>query len=300
MMQPATYLARVAVLAAALPVGGGAVGEPIGLQDGSASPEHNDGEISMQEEFDEAIGNVFPMTPEMVRRFRRIHGENEVAARDVPFPEPLVDAVFLELAPGERPAELRVAPGIASAIGFFDASGRPWPIRQFVIGNGDGFKVMQLGEGSLSVSPMVRVGWTNLIVALLDEPVPAVLRVVIDRNQAHFSRSVRILKPGPNPPAVGAGTGSRLPVAGTREMMAVLSGLDLPEGAKEVAVSGADATAWLVGEDLYLRSRHPLLSPAWTGALSGPDRILAYRLKPVSGLLLSVDGRIVLAEVTLP
>lgn len=299
-MQAATHLARLAVLAAALSAGGVASGEPIDRQRGSASPERNDGQQSMHGEFDEAIGNVFPMTPDMVRRFRRIHEENEVAARDLPFPEPLVDAVFVELTPGERPAELRVAPGIASAIGFFDASGRPWPIRQFVIGNGDEFKVIQLGKGSLSVSPLERVGWTNLIVALLDEPVPVVLRVVIDRNQAHFSRSVRILKPGPNPPAIGAGTGPQLPVAGSRELMAVLSGLDLPEGAREVGVSGADAKAWLVGGDLYLRSSHPLLSPSWTGALAGPDRVRAYRLKPVSSLLLSVDGRIVLAEVTLP
>ena len=278
-MQAAAILGRVAVLVAALSVGGVASGKPIGRQDGSEPPKRNAGQHSMHEEFDEAIGNVFPMTPDMVRRFRRIHDENEVAARDVPIPVP---------------------PGMASAIGFFDASGRPWPIRQFVIGNGDEFKVIQLGEGSLSVSPLERVGWTNLIVALLDEPVPVVLRVVIDRNQAHFSRSVRILKPGPNTPAVAAGTGSQLPAAGSREIMAVLSGLDLPEGTKEVAVSGADATAWLVGEDLYLRTRHPLLSPAWTGALAGPDSIRAYRLKPVSSLLLSVDGRIVLARVTLP
>lgn len=299
-MHAAADLGRVAVLAAALSTGGIVSGEPVGRQDKSAPPESNDGQHSMHEEFDEAIGNVFPMTPDMVRRFRRIHDGNEVAAREVPFPEPLVDAVFVELAPGERPTELRVAPGIASAIGFFDASGRPWPIRQFVIGNGDGFKVIQLGEGSLSVSPLERVGWTNLIVALLDEPVPVVLRVVIDRGRAHFSRSVRILKPGPNPPTVAAGTGSQLTGAGNREMMAVLSGLDLPEGAEEVAVTGADATAWLVGEDLYLRTGHPLLSPAWTGALAGPDRVRAYRLKPVSSLLLSVDGRIVLAEVALP
>ena len=299
MIQGAT-LARVAVLAAALQAGVAASGEPVNRNGASESPQRGDGQRPMQEEFDEAIGNVFPMTPDMVRRFRRIHEENERAAREVHFPEPLVDAVFVELSPGERPAELRVAPGMASAVGFFDASGRPWPIRQFVIGNGDEFSVIQLGEGSLSVSPLVKVGWTNLIVALLDEPVPVVLRIVIDRSQAHFSRSVRILKPGPNTPTTGAETGTALPGAGGREMMAVLSGLDLPAGAKEVAVSGADATAWLVGGNLYLRSRHPLLSPAWTGALTGPDGVRAYRLKPVSGLLLSVDGRIVLAEVALP
>ena len=253
-------------------------------------------------EFSEAIGSVFPMTPELVRQYRQIHEENERAIRETPFPEPLVDAILLTLEPGEHPAELRVAPGIASVIGFFDASGRPWPIRQFVIGNGDEFNVIQMGEksGALAVSPLERVGWTNLVVALQGEPVPVVLRIVIDHDQAHFRRSVRILKHGPLSDGIAKVTHPELPRAGDRDLLAALSGVDLPAGAVAVPVSGVNARAWLAGEDLYLRSAHALLSPAWTSSLAGPGGLRAYRVDPVSSLLFSVDGRIVRADLALP
>ncbi|MCE2523679.1 MAG: hypothetical protein J4F49_10770, partial [Rhodobacteraceae bacterium] len=91
-----------------------------------------------------------------------------------------------------------------------------------------------------------------------------------------------------------------LPIAGSRDMLAVLSGIDLPASAEKVPVVGMEAMAWLVDGDLYLRSEHPLLSPAWTGSLAGPDGLRAYRLKPVSNLLFSVDGRIVRVGLTLP
>ena len=253
-------------------------------------------------EFSEAIGSVFPMTPELVRQYRQIHEENERAIREAPFPEPLVDAILLTLEPGEQPAELRVVPGIASVIGFSDASGHPWPVRQFVIGNGDEFKVIQMGgkSGVLAVSPLERVGWTNLVVALQDEPVPVVLRIVIDRDQAHFRQSVRILKHGPLSDGIAKVTHPELPRAGDRELLAALSGVDLSAGAVAVPVSGVNARAWLVGEHLYIRSAHALLSPAWTSSLAGPGGLRAYRVDPVSSLLFSVDGRIVHAGLALP
>ena len=293
-------LACAATLAAFVPSGSAIAEEPVGRIDGSRAWDLNADPSAKMEAFNEAIGSVFPMTPDLVRQYRRIHEENERAAKENPYPEPLVDAVLVALEPGEQPAEIRVAPGIASAISFFDASGRPWPIRQFVIGNSEEFRVIQLSEGSLSISPLERIGWTNLIIALLDEPVPVVLRIVIDRGQVHFLRSVQIMKTGPNSPAIEAELHQELPIAGSRDMLAVLSGIDLPASAEKVPVVGMEAMAWLVDGDLYLRSEHPLLSPAWTGSLAGPGGLRAYRLKPVSNLLFSVDGRIVRVGLTLP
>ena len=293
-------LACAATLAAFAPSGSAIAEEPVGRIDGSRVWDLNADPSAKMEAFNEAIGSVFPMTPDLVRQYRRIHEENERAAKENPYPEPLVDAILVALEPGEQPAEIRVAPGIASAISFFDASGRPWPIRQFVIGNSEEFRVIQLSEGSLSISPLERIGWTNLIIALLDEPVPVVLRIVIDRGQAHFLRSVQIMKTGPNSPAIEAELHQELPIAGSRDMLAVLSGIDLPASAEKVPVVGMEAMAWLVDGDLYLRSEHPLLSPAWTRSLAGPGGLRAYRLKPVSNLLFSVDGRIVRVGLTLP
>ena len=257
---------------------------------------------SRQGAFDEAISTVFPMTPEMVRQYKSIHQQNEQAVREETAPLPMVDAVMVSLEPGEMPAELRLAPGIASAVGFFDAAGSPWPIRQFVIGNGDDYQVIQLGEGSgsLAIAPLVRVGWTNLIVALADEPTPVVLRIAVDREQAHFRRNVRILKLGPSSPLEAAQIVSELPRAGDKDMLAALAGLDLSAGAREVPIDGVDAQAWLVGDQLYVRSSHPLLSPAWKAMLAGPGGLRAYRLSPVSSLLFSVEGQVVLAGSVLP
>ena len=267
-----------------------------------SQPERQAAQPSQLKGFNEAIENVFPMTPEMVRRYRRIQDANEQAVKESRFPDPLIDAVLVSLEPGEKPAELRVAPGIASAISFFDAAGQPWPIRQYVIGNAEEFSVIQLGErsGSLAISPLSRVGWTNLVIALLDEPTPVVLRIAIDPSQAHFRKTVTVLKPGPLSPDSLPVEAAELPRAGDRSMLAALSGIDLPEGAVSVPVSGVDARAWILDQDLYLRTWHPLLSPAWTASLAGPDGLRAYRLAPMATLLFSVNGQVVRADLELP
>ena len=265
----------------------------------AGSPPASPGQL---EGFGDAVRDVFPMTPEMIRQFRRIHEENEEATMEEPFPEPVVDAVLVSLDPGAVPEGLRVAPGIASAIGFYDAAGSPWPVRQYVIGNRDDFRVIHLGENSnsLAISPVARVGWTNLVVVLADEPNPVVLRIVVDRRQAHFHRMVQIMKLGPNSDDLYTHTEGSLPKAGDRLMLAFLSGTELPPEARPVPVTGIEAEAWIMDGEIYLRARNPLLSPAWTASLSGPNNLKAYRLAPASSLLFSVDGRIAVASLELP
>ena len=265
----------------------------------AGSPPASPGQL---EGFGDAVRDVFPMTPEMVRQFRRIHEENEEATMEEPFPEPVVDAVLVSLDPGAVPEGLRVAPGIASAIGFYDAAGSPWPVRQYVIGNRDDFRVIHLGENSnsLAISPVARVGWTNLVVVLADEPNPVVLRIVIDRRQAHFHRMVQIMKLGPSSDGLYSHSADSLPKPGDSLMLAFLSGTDLPPEARPVPVTGIEAEAWIMDGEIYLRARDPLLSPAWTASLSGPNNLKAYRLAPASSLLFSVDGRIAVASLELP
>ena len=252
--------------------------------------------------FRSALESVFPMTPQMVRDYRRAFDANEDSTLRRPFPTAIDDAALVSLAPGEQPIELYVAPGLASVVGFHDAAGRPWPIRQFVLGNGTGFTVAQLGENSsaLAVSPLVRVGWTNLVVALAGEETPVVLKILTDSTQAHIRRSIQVMKLGPasdSEPGQPAGT---LPQPGDKQMIAALTGAGLPETAVRVPVTGVDAQAWKIGRNILVRSKNPLLSPGWTASLAGPGGIRAYRLNAVSTLLFSVNGNIVQAVVELP
>lgn len=251
--------------------------------------------------FNEALDSVFPMTPQMIRDYRGAFSDNEEATFDTPYPEAVDDAALITLEPGEEPTEISVAPGIASVVGFVDATGTPWPIRQYVLGNGEAFQVAQLGElsSTIAISPMVRVGWTNLVIALAGEESPVVIKVKIDKQRAHFRRSIQVLKLGPASES-GSTEPRQLPSAGDSQMIAALTGVGMGSGATPIPVNGVDGQAWTHNGQLYVRSRHTLLSPPWTSSLAGPGGIRAYRLGIRSTLLFSVDGRIVRATVELP
>lgn len=275
-------------------------------QDGTrALPSMSDGQQVSAEKidgFNTAIEEAFPMTPDMVRRYREIFDENQRALLERTQPDARVDAGFISLEPGETPPALTVAPGIASVIGFYDVTGQPWPISQYVIGSGDNFQVVQLGEGAnnIAVSPLTRVGWTNLVVVLKDQPKPVVMKVEISEKSAHFRHDVQIMASGPNATVNTAAAGDVVREAGSGVLLSALSGVDLPQGSKPLKVAGVDARAWKIGDTVFLRSRHALLSPSWLSSMSGPDGIRVYEIKPSSFALFSVDGTIVRADVTLP
>lgn len=256
------------------------------------------------EGFNQAVENAFPMTPEMILQYRRIFDEQQRAMLARPQPSAMVDAGFVALEPGETPGRLLLSPGIASVIGFYDATGQAWPIDQYVVGSGENFEVVALGEdsNSLVMTPLSRIGWSNLVVRLRDEPKPVVLHVEISEQSAHFRHDVQIARHGPNAEISMASASSQMTVseAGSRTLLSVLTRTDIPRGAVRVPVANVQAEAWLIGEHLYVRSRHALLSPSWTASLAGPDRIRVYELAPSAMLLFSVDGQVIRAVAELP
>ena len=254
------------------------------------------------EGFNSAVESAFPMTPGMVRRYRGIYEENERAMMETPEPVPIIDMDLVSLEPGGNVPVLNVSPGIVSVVGFHGATGKPWPVRQYVLGNGEDFQVIQLGENSnsLAISSLVRVGWTNLVVALAEEPTAVVLRINVDRERTHFRRSIQVMKPGPlSDPDLNPAS-SDLPRPGDGTLLSVLTGAGPAADAERIPVEGVQASAWIVADVLYVRTKLPLLSPRWEASLSGPEGIRAYRLQVSSVLLFSRNGKIVRAELKIP
>ena len=256
-----------------------------------------------EEGFNAALQSAFPMTPDMVRRYRQIHMDNERAVLDKPEPQQLDRMDRLSLLPGSGPAPLvSIAPGIVSVIGFYDASGSPWPIRQYVIGDGDNYQLERLGEyaNAIAISPLARVGWTNLVIDLEDASSPVVLRVTIDREQADYRRYIQIMQDGPHAARETVAGNEQTTPPDNGDLLAALSATGIPEDWIPVTVKGVSVAAWLAGDELFLRSAHALLSPQWLSSLTGPGRLRSYRLAANAVLLFSVDGRIVRAELDLP
>ena len=252
--------------------------------------------------FQGALEQAFPMTPEMVRKYRDVFADNDRAVREKVEPQSLSSSQLVSLEPGASPPVVQLSPGIATALGFYDASGMPWPVRQYVVGDGDGYQIIQLGENSntLAISPRRRVGWTNMIVALLEEPQPVVMRLQIADDQAHFRSDLHLTRLGPNSAASNAITTRPVPQAGDRELLAIASGTILPGNLTRLEVNGYPVEAWLSDGSVILRTRHPLLSPAWNDSITGSDGVRAYRLPLHSTLLLSVDESVVRSELELP
>jgi len=253
--------------------------------------------------FNSAIDKNFPMTPEMIKRYRAIKEANDRALNERPEPKGRVDAGFISLQPGETPPQITVSPGIASVIGFYDMTGQPWPIDQYILGDGANYQVVQVGKdaSSIAVTPLRDFGWTNIIVALKDEAKPVVMNIKVSNDQVQYRHDVQIMASGPNAqPNMSNTTDSTVNEAGEPMMLNVLSGVDLPKTAKPVPVEGVSARAWLIGKKLYIRSKNPMLSPSWTSSMSGPDGVRVYVIDPGPVALFSVNGTIVRADIVLP
>ena len=277
----------------------------------------NDGRQNSPEKvegFNSAVEQTFPMTPQMLRQYKAIFDEQQRVILERPQPEMVTDSGLLTLEPGEAAPTMYLSPGMFTAIGVYDSTGQPWPVTQYVVGDGKAFQVVQLGKdsNSVTVTPLVPVGWTNMALVLKDEPKPIILKLEISNSVANARRDLQIMKPGPN--AV-INTVSEMPSirpiqqpetdpiareAGSPLLMAALSGVDLPQSARPVAVAGVNAKAWAIGERLLIRSKSPLVSPAWSNSLAGPDGVYVYEIEQVPVALFSVNGSIVRADIDMP
>lgn len=256
------------------------------------------------EGFNESIDQIFPMTPEMIARYRAIYEEQQRAVLERPEPEMLSTTGLVSLEPGEESPVIYVSPSMATVIGFYDATGAAWPINQFVVGDGDGFRVVRLGENSnnLTISPAKQIGYTNIVALLKGEDKPVTLRIRISDSQVNQRHDIQVMRVGPNAELNNAVSPASRTVeeAGNSLLLATLSGVNVPPSAVPIAVEGVDARAWAHEDTVYVRSRHALLSPSWTESMSGPDGVRVYRINAASVALFSVDGRIVRAELKLP
>ena len=250
--------------------------------------------------FDSALESAFPMTPAMIHEYRDAYQANENAILSNPEPAPVIDTTLVWLEPGAEVPVINLSPGIATVVGFFDQAGTPWPVRQYVIGDGDNYEVIQLGDSSntLAVAPKGRVGWSNLVVALIEESSPVVIRMNIGHHAVHYRTVVQVMKHGPNTATDHPITSPSLSTGDAR-LLSALIGYDLPEHAIRVQITGIEADAWLLDDELLLRTRYPLLSPAWSAHLAAPNGIKAYRLKIHSHILLATGDRITRARVGL-
>lgn len=240
--------------------------------------------------FKNMMAQHMPLTPRQVVQLRQLIDKSQRAAAIPPNipPKPVSSTLMINLAPGATPPAIRLAQGYVSSLVFVDASGSPWPIAGFEVGDPRTTTIQWDGKSNIifmqAVSPYSE---GNLVVRLVGLLTPITLEIVSGQRVVDYRTDIHV--PGFGPNSKDFSTGTALPSSANQLLLSVLDGV-APPGSRELTVKGGEAQVWLVDDTMYLRTRLTLLSPGWVGKMSSPDGMIAYELQRTSSILVSQYG----------
>jgi intracellular multiplication protein IcmK len=242
------------------------------------------------------------MRPNEIRKLLERYDQTRQAVETpiYPYPEPQSMVESISLDPGIKPPEIKVAVGQVTTISVLDVTGQPWPIQDVSWAGKFEIQTPEAGGNIIRIAPMTEFTYGNISLRLLGLKVPVTFVLHTHRDEVYYRYDARITQFGPfaRPPLVDHGAG---PSAGTPELSSVLDGI-APSGFKKMTVSGVDGrtTAYSNNSQTYVRTPLTLLSPGWSDSARSADGTNVYILSQAPVLLLSDNGQMVRAQLTLP
>lgn len=248
--------------------------------------------------FQSVTNQAFPLTPTQIQSLNNMLDDTLRAQAAAPYdapPMPTSTSLLVNLDPGATPPVIRLSKGFVSSLVFIDSSGAPWPIEAYDLGNPSAFNIKwDTKSNTLMVQAMAAYTYGNLAVKLQNLNTPVMLTLVPGQKQIDYRVDLRIQGLGPNAkPSIG---GNGLPSQADPLLLDILDGIAPPD-AKQLTVNGGLADAWLLKNDLFVRTRFDLISPGWISKMSSADGTNAYKLQPTPLLLISRYGKVVSLKV---
>jgi intracellular multiplication protein IcmK len=243
-------------------------------------------------------GSLMPMSPNQIRLVHRLLNRTksaEAGVGGVP-PKPTSSSLVVDLSPGGEPPVIRLTAGFITSVVFVDATGAPWPIQAYDIGNPRAFNIQWIQSTKADLKRGTDLGNTllvqaingykaaNLAVMLQGLNTPVMVTLIPGQKSVDYRVDVHIPRDGPNAfPQV-----MDIPGSVSTELMNVLNNV-VPKGAKVLNAGRKDVRAWVIGSAMYLRTNLTLISPSWQSVVSSPDgAIRAYKMEP-SSVVLALD-----------
>lgn len=207
----------------------------------------------------------------------------------LPPAKPVNSVVVASLSPGATSPVVRLTKGRTSAVMVTDSTGKPWPIMNFDGLSDENFVLNRLdgtaSEGyMLSVTPLAQFVSGNLVLVLKDLPSPLVIEFVTAQAEVDVKTEIRVQAIGPNAIIQSLS----MPESINPQLLSLLQGV-APDNAKALTTSTNAVQAWLVNDQMYVRTRYRISSPAPIDLTSSPDGTFAYKL-PVAPVVLYSAG----------
>lgn len=245
--------------------------------------------------FGKMITNTLPLSPSQIRMLRNMYDATQQAAVTYPGvpPRPTASSLAVNLSPGATPPVVRLGAGFVTSLVFVDATGAPWPIDSYSLGNPTAFNIQWDRKSNILLIQAIsahRIG--NLAVLLKGLNTP----VMVDLNPGQAAMDVRVdLRiPGFGPQAKP--TFDTLPGSESPVLLALLDGIP-PPGAKNLKSSACENCAWLVDKKMYLRTQFSVISPAWISTMSSADGTHVYEMQTTPLVLASYNGKTIKMKI---
>jgi len=244
--------------------------------------------------FSSTVRNIMPMSPEQIKTLRYMFDESQKAAAVYPGgqpPRPTSSSIIVNLSPGATPPIIRLRSGFVTSLVFLDATGSPWPIAAYDLGDPNSFNVQWDRRGNtLLVQSQTTYKPGNLAVILKGSNTPVMITLLPGQQNVDYRVDLRVPQMGPNAKADVDG----LPAVENPMLISFLDGV-APKGAHPVVVmgDGSQSQGWLYGGKLYLRTRETVLSPGWLSSMSSPDGTHVYELPKTPVVLASQQGTMI-------
>lgn len=243
-----------------------------------------------------AVDGRLPLDPQDIRALKKRVQATQAAIHDGIPPVLKTRSLTLSLSPGAPTPVIHLVPGFVTSVQFSDATGAPWPLASHTLGAKDAFEISapaSVGSNVLTLAALTQGGATSLVVTLKDQPVPLVLMLDTPDPTAPLAigdARVDLRVPARGPGALPALPGPALPPAASTDLQPFLDATP-PAGAQALRVKGdGDTQAWRLDGQVYLRSPHVLLSPAFQASIQGSGDMRAYRLAPTPVVLVDRAG----------
>lgn len=247
------------------------------------------------EAFQQLLKNTAPMTPEQIRKLHSVLQDSKKVVAE-PNQNPAKgtsNTIIVDVAPGADAPVIRLSRGYVTAVRFLDATGQPWPISAYDIGDGSLFDVHWDQKGNtLFMESNTDYQKSNMMVQLKGLSAPIMLNLIPGQEAMDYRDDLRVNAMGPN--ALSESDMS-LPGTADQKLSAVLNGIQ-PKDTKQVGTSLMGTTAFEANDKsaLYLRlpSSMTLLSPAWMSRLNSDDGVQAYKVPLASTIVVMQRGKI--------
>ncbi len=268
----------------------------------------------------------FPLSPHEIQWVKRQMQDDQYAIHKGAPLNIENPSLPVSLGPGAKVPTIHLAPGYVTTISVLGEDGSPWPVTSRQVGGGLSFNVSAVSQDAgapsgksatmttgapskkgaahtskgrpqpvrlptnlLTITPKYFGSSSNLVLTLKDLSTPVMVNVVADGPHdptVDGMVTLRVDRHGPDaPPPLYA---PPPPSAVNPDLMLFLAKTP-PQGAKALHASGGfGVRAWAWNHRVIVRTRIPLLSPAWTAEVR-QDGATVYDLPKTRVLMLRDD-----------